>query len=182
MSRSTIYKVAAICAAGLLVAALGSQAVRAQQAQAKPQPRERPMMGRLAQGLNLTAEQQKKLEAFRKGRQEESQAFRDGMMKDRQEMRQLMQDPAANQAKIDALIDQMSKVRADREKSAIRSRIERDKIFTPEQLEKMKAFRDGFMRGRGPGGRGRSGFFGPERGRFMGRGGMSWRRSHRLWW
>ena len=182
MANRTMNKVAALAAAGLFIAALGSQAVWAQRARAGMRPGDRPMMGRLAQELNLTAEQQKKLEEFRKARQEERQAFRDQMMKNREEMRKLMEDPAANQAKIDALIDRMSKLRADQEKGAVRARVERDKIFTPEQLEKLKAFRDGFMRGRGPGARGRMGFFGPGRGRFPGRRAMPWRRPGMFWW
>ncbi len=94
------------------------------------------------EALDLTPEQEKALEEFRKARAEEGRAFRDEMAKVRAERRELAKDPKANQAKLDALIDRTAKLRAEREKAAFRNRIERDKIFTPEQREKMKTFRE----------------------------------------
>ena len=72
-------------------------------------------------------------------------------------MQGLMKDPKANAARIDGLIDGMSKLRADRLKAAIRTRGEFEKIFTPEQLEKMKAHRGGLPGRRGFAGPGRAG-------------------------
>jgi hypothetical protein len=90
------------------------------------------------------------------------------MSKLREEMRGLAKDPQANQAKLDALIDRTAKLRAEREKAGFRDRITRDKIFTPDQLEKMKAFRQRLasrpgMARRGPMGFGRLGVRGPGR-------------------
>ncbi|MDH4197216.1 MAG: Spy/CpxP family protein refolding chaperone [Candidatus Aminicenantes bacterium] len=110
--------------------------------------------------LDLTPEQQKKLEEFRLARQNEDKAFREQMQKLRTEYRELMNDPKANEAKLGGLIDQMSKMQADRMKAGLKNRLAREKIFTPEQLEKMKEYRGAFMNrgrmgmmGRGPTGR-----------------------------
>jgi Spy/CpxP family protein refolding chaperone len=89
----------------------------------------------------LAPEQVKALEDFRKARLEEGQAFREEMVKLRGEMRELAEDPQANQSKIDALIDKRAALRAGREKAALRARAERNKIFTPDQLEKLRSFR-----------------------------------------
>lgn len=91
--------------------------------------------------LNLTPEQKTKLEDFGKARQEESKAFFEQMRKMRTDLREMMKDPQANEKKIDGLIDEISKLRADRMKRGLRNSQEMRKIFTPEQLEKMKDFR-----------------------------------------
>ncbi len=96
--------------------------------------------------LNLTPEQKTKIEEFRKARQEESKAFFEQMRKLRTDLREMMKDPQANEKKIDGLIDEMSKLRADRMKRGLRNSQEIRKIFTPEQLEKMKAFRTRMVR------------------------------------
>ncbi len=140
-----------------------------------PAANERPGRMLVREALGLTPDQEKALEEFRKTRMEESQAFREEMTKIHAEMRELAKDPKSNQAKIDVLIDKTAQLRAGREKAAFRNRAERDKIFTPEQLEKMKALRESFA-GRaglaGPGrmGMGRMGFRGPGMGRFGGQG------------
>jgi Spy/CpxP family protein refolding chaperone len=91
--------------------------------------------------LNLTPQQKTKLEEFRKARREERTAMFDQMRKLRAELRDLMKDPQANEKKIEGLIDEMSRLRASQMKSALKNSIEMKKIFTPEQLEKMKNFR-----------------------------------------
>jgi Spy/CpxP family protein refolding chaperone len=83
--------------------------------------------------LGLTPDQVQALGEFRKARMNERMAFREEMGRLRGEMRAYAGDPEANQAKIDKLIDQRAKLRAEREKGALRARAERDKIFTPEQ-------------------------------------------------
>lgn len=132
--------------------------------------------------LDLTPEQEKKLEAFREARIEDSRAFRDQMMKMRGELDELMKDPAANQAKINGAIDRMSNLRADRLKAAVKSRAGWQAIFTPEQLEKMNSYRGAFrgrpgMMGRGRMAVGPMGFRGP--GRSMGPGMGRWHRPGR---
>lgn len=140
---------------------------------APPRRDERPARMMAREALVLTPEQEKALADFRKARADEAKAFRDEMDKLRAERRELAKDPQANQAKLNALIDKTSKLWAEREKAAIKSRLERNKIFTPEQLEKMRAFRGRLgdrarMARRMTMGPGRMAFRGP--GLMMGRG------------
>jgi Spy/CpxP family protein refolding chaperone len=105
--------------------------------------------------LGLTPDQVKALGEFRKDRMDERRAFRQEAVRLRGEIRALAGDPKANQPKIDELIDQRAKLRAEREKGALRARAQRDEIFTPEQRDKIKAFRSGRQ--------GRMGLAGPGR-------------------
>jgi Spy/CpxP family protein refolding chaperone len=114
--------------------------------EAKP---ERPARLMAREALGLTPEQEKSLAEFRRVRAEERRVFREGMSRIREERRGLAGDTDADRAKIDGLIDQAARLRAEHEKTAFRSRAERNRIFTPEQREKLKAFRDGFTKGRG---------------------------------
>lgn len=156
----------ALAAACLVAVLLWPGPVSGQQAsQDKPQPQERSRLRDMAKDLfSITPEQEKKIQEFREARMKDHQAFRDQMAKVREEMRTLMKDPKANEAKIDGLIDRMARLGADRAKAAFRDRGQWEKIFTPEQLEKMKRHRWDFA--------GWLGFGRPAMGRFMGRGGM----------
>lgn len=123
--------------------------------------------------LDITPEQEKKLEEFRKARIEEGRAFREQMVKMRGELDELIKDPKANEAKINGVIDRMSKLHADRLKASVKSRAAWQAIFTPAQLEKMKSYRGALMArfgmmGRGGPGLGPMGFGGRDR--FMGPG------------
>jgi hypothetical protein len=69
------------------------------------------------------------------------------MGKLREEMRGFRRDPKADPARMDGLIDRSAKLRAAAQKQAFRARAERDKIFTPDQLEKIRAFRSGYRAG-----------------------------------
>lgn len=165
-----------LTAAVFLTAFLFPAFVTAQEVQAPAQRGKTPAEKmRPRQALGLTPEQEQALEEFRKARMEEDRSFREEMTKIHADMRELAKDPKANQGKLDALIDKTAQLRAGREKAAFRNRAERDKIFTPEQLERMKSFR-GRLRGR-PGlarrgrmGFGGIGFRGPAMGRFRGTG------------
>jgi Spy/CpxP family protein refolding chaperone len=170
--RKTSIKLIIGAAAVAFVAALIFPAfAAAQEAKAAPPARsERPGRMLAREALDLTPEQEKALADFRKARADEAKAFRDEMSKLREEMRGLAQDPKANQAKLDALIDRTAKLRAEREKAGFRNRIARDKIFTPAQLEKMQTLRQRLanrpgMARRGAWGIGRMGVRGP--GRFL---------------
>lgn len=182
MRKAMSNRVALLGAVALGLAILGSVALGAQEkgkpAGPAPTPERRPMAGwSVKESLGLTPEQEKALESFRKARQEEAQAFRDEMMKLGRELDELAKDPKANESKINALIDKRAKLRAEREKAAFKNRLAWEKIFTPEQLEKMKTFRGRLMdrywmghpawRGMGPG---RGMPAGPGRGWAMGPG------------
>ncbi|MBN1939921.1 MAG: periplasmic heavy metal sensor [Candidatus Aminicenantes bacterium] len=124
-------------------------------AQDRPASPERPGRAQMAPGqapmrgmmdLGLTPEQEAKLEAHRKAAAEQQKAFAEQMRKIREEMQSLRKDGAApDPAKNEALIDRMFKLRADQAKATARNRAERNKIFTPEQLEKMKNLRNRAM-------------------------------------
>ncbi|MDI6697638.1 MAG: Spy/CpxP family protein refolding chaperone [Candidatus Saccharicenans sp.] len=111
----------------------------------------------LKDALQLTPEQEKKLEEFRKARLEEARAHQEKMAKLRQEFRKLVEDPGANEKKVNSLIDEMSKLRAERMKAMFKNRKEWEKILTPEQLKKLEEYRKDFRLRRdlfmGPGGR-----------------------------
>lgn len=153
--RTTVVAAAAACAAALLFPVLAA----AQEAKPGAPPRpERPARLMAREALGLTPEQERALAEFRRVRAEERRVFREGMSRIREEMRGLAGDTDADRAKIDGLIDQAARLRAEHEKAAFRSRAERNRIFTPEQREKMRAFREGFAAGRGFRARGAMGF------------------------
>ncbi len=167
MNKTRRNGLGALLLAAAFVAALWPAAAGAQDQPApqdKPQAKaQAPVPARprdMIKDLGITPEQQKQIREFREARMKDRQAFRDEMMKMRTEMRDLAKDPKANAARIDGLIDSTSKLRADHEKAAFRARGEFEKVFTPEQLQKMKALRGAFA--------GRAGFFRPGMGRFMG--------------
>lgn len=153
-----------------------------QQAQVPGGPGER-----LKTWLNLTPDQETKLKEFQKARQDEMTSFRDQMKKMRDELGPLMKDSKAEANKINGLIDQITKLQAERMKKGVQNGRNFEKIFTPEQLEKLKNVRGGLrgfglglgmglgMRGPGigpgPGMRGQ-GQMGPGMQRGMGRMGM----------
>lgn len=130
--------------------------------------------------LDLTAEQQARIEALRKANLGQRQARREEMNKMRDELRALRGEAQADPKRVEALIDSMSKLRADRMKSALQHRREMESILTPQQREKMAAFR-GRVRGLREAGRGYGSRVGRRgRDRSMRRPGPYLRRHHYL--
>lgn len=140
----------------LAVAAFGLSSF----AQEKPAPPAKPgkpavqaPLARLKNALNITPEQEAKIKEFAKARAEAGKAFAEQMKKVRQEMQALRQDGAADPAKLNPLIDQSFKLRAEQAKTGLKNAEAWKKIFTQEQLDKMKNIRS--MQGRmGPMNRG----------------------------
>lgn len=156
MRKTSVKLIIGAAAVALLAVWLSPALAAAQETQAEPRSvRERPGRTLARETLDLTPDQEKALEAFRQARAEEGRAFRDEMTKLRLERRELAKDPRANQGKLDALIDRTARLRAEREKADFRNRIERDKLFTPEQREKMRSFRERLADRPGRIGRGR---------------------------
>ena len=111
--------------------------------------------GRWAAELNLTKEQQDRLVELRKQQWAETKPLRDEMYQKRQEMRQLFSDPATADATITAKQGQMNALQQQMQEKMIQFKLEQRKVFTPEQLNKMKDLPQGFF-GRGAcGGHGR---------------------------
>jgi Spy/CpxP family protein refolding chaperone len=131
---------AAVFLAALLVLPAAAQAP-GDQGDDRPMPRMRMAARDI---LDLTPEQEKKLEAFREARIEESRAFRDQMMKMRGELDELMKDPAANEAKINAAIDRMSNLHAGRLKASVKSRAAWESDFHPRTARENEQLSGGF--------------------------------------
>ena len=115
--------------------------------------------GRWASELNLTKEQQDRLVDLRKRQYEETKPLRDEMYQKRQEMRDLYTNPAADDATILARQKEVSALQQKMQEKMLQFKLEQRKVFTPEQLEKMKGLsygpgrggRQGYGPGRGPG-------------------------------
>ncbi len=115
--------------------------------------------GRWASELNLSKEQQDKLTELRKRHWEEVKPLRDEMYQLRQEMRQLFTDPATNAATILEKQKQINALQQRMQEKMVQFRLEQRKVFTPEQLNKMKDMPQGFGP-RGCGGFGKGHGFG----------------------
>jgi Spy/CpxP family protein refolding chaperone len=126
-------------------------------------------MQRLKAWLNLTPEQVTKLQDFRKANQEGQKAFQDQMKKLRDELGPLMKDSKSDQNKINGLIDQVAKLSADRIKRGYQNARNLEKIFTPDQLDKLKRV-GGVLQGFGMGLRQGLGMRGAGQGRGFGQG------------
>ena len=156
MKRTNTRASIRCAAAALLTAVVLAVFVAAQTPPPRPgRPGPRAARAQAIADLGLTPDQVKALGEFRKARMNERLAFREEMGRFSGEMRALAGDPQANQAKIDKLIDQRARLRAEREKGALRARADRDKIFTPEQREKINAFRSARQGRMGSAARGR---------------------------
>jgi Spy/CpxP family protein refolding chaperone len=103
--------------------------------------------GRWASDLNLSKDQQDRLTALRKRQWEEIKPLRDEMYQKRQEMRDLYTNPAADDAAIIAKQKELSLLQQQMQDKAVQFRLEQRKIFTPEQLSKLKEMPYGYGRG-----------------------------------
>jgi len=154
------------------LAAFGLSAFAQDKAAPVPAKPDKPVaqgpLSRIKDSLQLTPEQEARLKEFRKTREDENKAFSEQMKKVRTDMQALQKDDKADPNKVNGLIDQMFKLQADRAKAQFKNRKDMEKIFTPEQLQKMRN-REGMAMGPGRMG----GFMGRgQMGGFMGRGRM----------
>ncbi len=104
-----------------------------------------------ASELNLTKEQEDKLIELRKRQWEATKALRDQMYQKRQEMRSLFANPGTDDATIIAKQKELSGLQQKMQEAMVQFRLEERKVFTPEQLNKMKDLRYGYGRGAGRG-------------------------------
>lgn len=111
-------------------------------AQEKPahsaKPEVPPHLARIKESLKFTPEQEAKIKEFNKIRQTELKAFADQVRKLLNEMQAIRRESEADLAKMNPLIDQIFKLRADQAKAALKWSRDWQNIFTPEQLEKIK--------------------------------------------
>jgi Spy/CpxP family protein refolding chaperone len=114
--------------------------------------------------LNLTPEQNQKLQAMRESFFKETLSLRNEMQTKQLELRTLWAQTNPDQDKILAKQKEINAVKAQLQEKGTRHRLEMRKVLTPEQQAQIGAFGPGF----GPG-YGMKGGFGPGRG--MGYGG-----------
>ena len=112
-------------------------------AKAKPAPQ--APLAKMKEALQVTPDQEAKLKAFREARRNENEAFAEQMRKSRGDLQSLRRDPKTDPAKVNGLIDQIYKLQADRAKAGFKNGQDWQKIFTPDQLEKMKQGRNRLM-------------------------------------
>jgi Spy/CpxP family protein refolding chaperone len=117
-----------------------------EEASGQPGRRQRRMMGSegpswFEKYLDLTPEQKKKLDEMKEMRLEQKQNFWDKLRKIRLDLGKLMEEPEADEKKIEALIDEVAELRAGHFKGSLKHKKEVRKIFTAEQLEKIDSTR-----------------------------------------
>jgi len=113
--------------------------------------------------LNLTAEQNQKVQAMREGFFKESLPLRNEMQIKQLELRTLWAQTNPDQDKILAKQKEINALRAQLQEKGTRHRLEMRKVLTPEQQAQIGAFGPGFGPGAGRG-MGMRGGFGPGRG------------------
>jgi Spy/CpxP family protein refolding chaperone len=109
--------------------------------------------------LNLTAEQNQKIQAMREGFFKETLTLRNEMQTKQLELRTLWAQTNPDQEKILAKQKEVNSLKAQMQEKGTRHRLEMRKILTPEQQAQIGAFGPGF----GPG-YGMRGGFGSGRG------------------
>lgn len=97
----------------------------------------------MAAGLDLSDRQKEQMADLHEAHQRRMIATRSGLAEARLDLRKLMRAESPDRAKIDATIDRMAKLRADAQKSRVATRLEAQKVLTPEQRKKMKDARGG---------------------------------------
>lgn len=108
----------------------------------------RPMRMMAGDALDLTPEQEAKLDALAEAHRTAGKDVFDRMDKLRGELDELTKSPDFDLGKADQLIDEMSRLRAGQDKAGLRHRLEMRKVLTPEQLKKLDEYRASFGRGR----------------------------------
>ncbi len=113
--------------------------------------------------LNLTAEQNQKIEAMREGFFKETLPLRNEMQIKHLELRTLWAQTNPDQDKILAKQKEINALKMQLQEKATKNRLEMRKVLTPEQQAQLGAYGSGFGPGFGPG-MGMRGGFGPGRG------------------
>lgn len=120
-------------------------------------------------GLNLTPEQNQKMEALREGFLKETLPLRNEMQIKQLELRTLWGQTNPDEGKILAKQKEINALRAQLQEKGTKNRLEMRKILTPEQQAQLGSYGPGFGMGAGMRGGMMGGGFGPGRG--MGYGG-----------
>ena len=98
-----------------------------------------PKCGPMLKALDLTAEQQKKVDAIHEKQARQMVQAQADLRIAEMDMQQLMRAETPDKAKIDAQIDKLSQLRAGMQKSRTATMLEVRALLTPEQLKKCQA-------------------------------------------
>ncbi|MEW6455865.1 MAG: Spy/CpxP family protein refolding chaperone [Acidobacteriota bacterium] len=101
----------------------------------------------MVKDLNLTEEQKKQIGDLRLANQKTMIDLRAKVQAARLDLGKLLEDPKADPKKVEAIVNEINKVRSEMFKNMVDFRIKINKILTSEQLEKIKGLR--FERGMG---------------------------------
>jgi len=121
-------------------------------------------------GLNLTAEQNQKMQALRESFLKETLPMRNEMQIKQLELRTLWSQTNPDEGKILAKQKEINALRAQLQEKGTKNRLEMRKILTPEQQAQLGAYGPGFGMGHGMRGGMMGGGFGPGRGMGYGAG------------
>lgn len=112
----------------------------------------KPAGGRLKEGiykeLNLTPQQQKKLEENRKVQAEKTSQLRTVTREKEKELQQLLKDPVVTKAKVEPLVNEIKSLQAQLIDQRISSIFAVRQILTPEQLAKFNQLMEKRKEGR----------------------------------
>jgi Spy/CpxP family protein refolding chaperone len=175
MNRTRILGLAAVLALGtsFTYAQTGNpapQGDRQARMQQRTQQFQEKRLDRMATVLDLTEDQKTRAKAIFEASAAQQKQLNTQAQTLHQQMREAMD--TGNSAQVNALIDQRSRLMADRMKIQANAQLEFRKLLTPAQLEKAKQLRGSFGQGAHPGkgkgfkgGKGRGGAgFGAGRG------------------
>ena len=129
---------------GLAVSLLAVGSVFAQE-QSAGMPEHKQMTGadagKIKEGiykeLNLTPEQQQKLEANRKGQREKISQLRTAMMGKEKQMQQALKDPGAPRASVEVLVNEIKSLQGQLIDQRISGILAVKEILSPEQIAKL---------------------------------------------
>ncbi|MCD6574666.1 periplasmic heavy metal sensor [Candidatus Aerophobetes bacterium] len=117
-----------------------------QQHQRRIQPQmQRDWRERLANYLNLTPQQKKKISRLRLSFEEETLDLRTQLERKRIQLQKLLMDERINKDKIYSLVDDMATIKGRIDKKMVDFYLKIRKILTEEQLEKLPPGRMWFM-------------------------------------
>jgi periplasmic protein CpxP/Spy len=121
---------------GLVVALLAVSSAYAQEQNAG-----KPDAGKIKEGiykeLNLTVDQQQKLEANRKAQREKMMQLHQAMMGKEKQMREALGDPAVNRASVEQLAGEIKSLQGQLIDQRVSGIFAVKEILTPEQVTKL---------------------------------------------
>jgi Spy/CpxP family protein refolding chaperone len=104
----------------------------------------KPAGGRLRESiykeLNLTPEQQKKLEENRKAQREKTSQLRTAMQEKERALQQALKDPAVTRDKVEPLVNEIKSLQAQLIDQRVSGIFAVKEILTPEQMGKFNQF------------------------------------------